>query len=593
VSLSSDGSTILIGAWGKKIGANIQQGAAYIFGTLATDPAVGSSIVFNSPINIPVTRTLTISNTGSVNLIINGLSITGPGASVFSTNPTITASSPFTVPATVGSNTNSIFITCIPTSMTTFTATLTLTNTDTVPVNYTLICTGASGLVYYPLPKPIRVLDTRIGATALYNGSNGNHSFIAGQTMTYTLANITYGGSTIPAAAQVVVVNLSAILPKGQGYLTIYPSPADVSGANRPLISSMNYRDAAVTSNTSYLTVGTDGIVNVYSLRATDLVLDVSGYYAPAGTVDPNGFSSGLVYYPLPKPIRVLDTRAGATALYNGSNGKSNFAAGETRKYNLAGISYTPSLSDTTQITIPATAKALVANTTAVLPTGNGYLTLYPGPEDVSGANRPLISSMNYKDTDVTISGSYPTLDANGAANIYSLRATHVVLDVSGYFAPIGTVDPNSSSITGLYYNPLSKPIRVLDTRANQRALYNGSTGNTSLTAGSTKNYILAGISYTSSISDTTQITIPATAKAVVATTTAVLPTGNGYLTIYPGPADASGANRPTISSLNYRLAFTTTSNPSHITVSSSGVANVYSTQATDVVMDISGYYIP
>jgi hypothetical protein len=559
--------------------------------TIGSDPAVGSSISITSTVNNPANRTLTISNTGSTSLTINNLAITGQGASVFSTNPTITTSSPFTIPA---NSTKPIIITCTPTSVAAVIATLTLNTTDTLtPVmSYTLICTGtaSTGLVYYPLPKPIRVLDTRAGQAALYSGGG---TLTAGATKSYVLAGISYNGGitgstaiTIPAVAQVVVANLSAITPVGNGFLTFYPGPADISGTNRPLISSINYRDAAVTSNTSYLTMGTGGIVNVYSLRATDLVIDISGYYAPAGTVDPNGFSNGLVYYPLPKPIRVLDTRAGQAAFYSGGG---TLTAGATKNYTLAGISYNGGITGSTAITIPAAARAVVANTTAVAPVGNGFLTLYPGPADASGTNRPTVSSMNYRNADVTTSGSYPTLDANGLVNIYSLRATDLVLDVSGYFAPIGTTDPNSSSITGMYYNPLAKPIRVLDTRAGQAALYN----NPKFTAGQTQNYILSGISYNGGITGSTSITIPATARAVVANTTAVSPAGNGFLTIYPGPADTSGTNRPTVSSLNYRVAFTITSNPSHVTVSSLGVANIYSLQATDVIMDISGYYLP
>jgi hypothetical protein len=521
VSLSSDGNTALVGASNKTINSYKRQGAAYIFTRIGTTWTQQPQLTDSK--GMPYDNfggAVSLSGDGNTALIGASVKATSQGAAYI------------------------------------FSLSTTTTNT--------------TGLVYYPLPKPIRVLDTRAGQTALYNGSNGYPKFTAGQTVNYNLAGITFGGYSIPAEAQVVVANLSAVNPTGQGYLTLYPGPADLSGANRPLVSSLNYRNAAVTSNTSYLAVGTNGTVNAYSVQATDLVLDISGYYAPAGTADPNSFSTGLLYYPLPKPIRVLDTRAGQAALYGGGG---TFMAGQTKNYTLASITYGG-------YSIPAAAKALVANTTAVSPAANGFLTIYPGSADTSGANRPSISSMNYRSGDVTTSGSYPTLDAGGVANIYSVQATDVIMDISGYFAPAGTTDLNSSSITGFYYTPLAKPIRVLDTRVGAGALYSDGR----FTAGATKNYALAGIS-------SGGYSIPAEAKVVVANTTAVSPAANGFLTIYPGPADTSGANRPTVSSLNYRSAFNTTSNPSHVTISSLGVANIYSVQATDVIMDISGYY--
>ena len=45
-------------------------------------------------------------------------------------------------------------------------------------------------------------------------------------------------------------------------------------------------------------------LFNVFGQRAIDVIVDISGYYAPPGV-------GGLYYHPLSKPIRLLDTRAG------------------------------------------------------------------------------------------------------------------------------------------------------------------------------------------------------------------------------------------------------------------------------------------
>jgi hypothetical protein len=438
-------------------------------------------------------------------------------------------------------------------------------------ISQTVDSGNSSSLVYFPLPKPIRVLDTRVGGQALYNGSNGNTKFIAGGTSNYKLADVTYGGYTIPAAAQVVVANTTAVAPVGKGFLTIYPGPTDASGANRPVVASLNYNVGYNIANALQLTLGTDGSANVYSLAETDVVMDVSGYYAPAGTADPNNFSNGLVYFPLPKPIRVLDTRAGTQALYNGGNGNTKFKAGGTSNYKLTDVTYGG-------YTIPAAARVLVANTTAVAPVGKGFVTIYPGPADANGANRPVVASLNYNVGSNTANAPQLTLGTDGSTNVYSLAETDVIIDVSGYYAPAGTADPNNFS-KGLGYYPLSKSVRVLDTRAGTQATYNGSNGNTRFKAGGTNNYVLTGVS-----------SIPSTAQVVVANTTAVAPAGKGYLTLYPGPADASGANRPVVASLNYNIG-SNIANATQLTLGTDGSVNVYSLSETDVIIDVSGYY--
>jgi hypothetical protein len=562
-----------------------------ITGTL-TGITVNAGTITVSPATLSFTGTLNASNPVSQSITITN--IVGSSSSLdWSLGITYTINQPtgwLTCLPNSGSSLaagSSVSIDCSVTNsglaIGIYTATITINSStggvsatpQTVPVTFTV---NSGPLVYFPLPKPIRVLDTRVGSAALYSGSNGYAKLSANTTKTYTLSGITYGGYSVPVEAQAVVANATAVLPSANGFLTIYAGPADPTGANRPLISGLNYKAQSVTSNSSYLNLDAVGAVNVYALVETDVVIDVSGYWAPSSTPDPNKFTNGLVYYPLPKPIRILDTRAGATALYNSSNGYSKFSANTTKDYTLSGITYGGYI-------IPDTAKAVVANTTAITPSDNGFLTIYLGPADASGANRPVISSMNYRlNAAVTSNSFHPTLGANGVVNIYSLGATDVVMDVSGYFAPLGTADPNKFS-NGLSYYPLAKPIRLLDTRVNGLALYNGSNGYTKVSVGNTNTYNLNNVTYGG-------YTIPTTAQAVVANTTAVAPAGRGFLTMYPGPADPSGANRPLISSINY-LSQITTGNATTLSLGTNGTLNVYSLATTDVVIDVSGYHAP
>ncbi len=104
------------------------------------------------------------------------------------------------------------------------------------------------------------------------------------------------GSCSIPASAQAYSLNFTAV-PKGPlSYLTTWPT-----GQAQPLASTLNASTGAVTANAAIVPAGTGGSVSVFSSDATDLVIDVDGYFAAPG-------SGGLSLYTL-TPCRVLDTR--------------------------------------------------------------------------------------------------------------------------------------------------------------------------------------------------------------------------------------------------------------------------------------------
>jgi len=71
-----------------------------------------------------------------------------------------------------------------------------------------------------------------------------------------------------------------------------------------------------------------------------------------------------------------------------------------------------------------------VLNATVVPPASLGFLTLWP-----NGAVQPLVSTLNAQDAAVTSNMAIvPT--TNGFINAFSSNATHLVLDISGYFVP-------------------------------------------------------------------------------------------------------------------------------------------------------------
>ncbi len=122
--------------------------------------------------------------------------------------------------------------------------------------------TGAGGLSLYPA-APCRVLDTR----------NENGAFSG------TLSpSVDVLGSVCapPKQSQAYVFN-ATVVPSGPlGYLTLWPD-----GQTQPYVSTLNAYDGVVTSNMAIVPAGTGGKIDAYAYGLTQLILDISSYFAP------------------------------------------------------------------------------------------------------------------------------------------------------------------------------------------------------------------------------------------------------------------------------------------------------------------------
>ncbi len=114
-------------------------------------------------------------------------------------------------------------------------------------------------------------------------------------------------------------------------------------------------------------------------------------------------------------------------------------------------------------------------------------------------------------------------------------------------------------------------PCRVLDTR-NPAGPYGGP----SMGASATRNVAIPGGA----------CNIPGTAQAYSFNVTVVPPAKLGYLTIWP-----SGVERPTVSTLN-SLDGRIVANAAIVPAGSAGAISLYTTDPTDVILDINGYFI-
>ncbi len=398
---------------------------------------------------------------------------------------------------------------------------------------YTVVISG-TGLQFYPLAHPVRMVDTRVGATACQTPG----SPITGNTSLTVPARGVCDGLTIPANAAAVTGNVTTVGPVAAGFLTIYPS-----GATRPQASNSNYQTNQTLNNVFTVGLGAgDGAFNVYALSTTNVVVDVTGYFAPPG-------ANGLFFHPLPAPVRLLDSRAGQTACT--TPGTPLLAATEFLQQGNAICG------------IPATALALVGNATTVGPLAQGFLTLFP-----ADATRPLIASGNYQSGQTLNSPFTVGLSPSGQFKIYSLQQTNLVVDVLGYYS----ADASDTVGIGLLFSPMT-PARLLDTRAGQTACF---TPGVAIPATTDTPQAARGT-----------CTIPATAQAIVGNATTVSPASGGFLTFWP-----SNATRPTAATSNFAAGVNFNR---HYTVGlgADGAFNIYALTSTHLVVDVSGSFAP
>jgi hypothetical protein len=71
------------------------------------------------------------------------------------------------------------------------------------------------------------------------------------------------------------VFNATVVPPGALGYLTLWPQ-----GTTQSLVSALNALDGSITSNMAIVPAAS-GSVSAYASNPTQLLLDISGYFAP------------------------------------------------------------------------------------------------------------------------------------------------------------------------------------------------------------------------------------------------------------------------------------------------------------------------
>jgi hypothetical protein len=263
-----------------------------------------------------------------------------------------------------------------------------------------------SGLVFYPLPTPCRVADTRavagfpapFGATPPMN---------AGVTRTFPVLSSACG-SSIPSSVAAYSLNFTVVTKGYLGLLSTWPT-----GKARPNVSTLNYYGNGVEaiSNAAIVPAGTNGAIDLYVSDPTDVLFDINGYFAP-----PSSSAGGLSFYPLP-PCRVADTRA--LAGFYPPFGQAMLFPGFQRTYDLP----------TSSCGIPS-AGAYSLNFTAIPVAALGAYIVWP-----DGQSRPNASTMNSYSGSIVSNAAIVAAGSTGAIAIYVTDWTESLFDINGYFA--------------------------------------------------------------------------------------------------------------------------------------------------------------
>jgi hypothetical protein len=262
----------------------------------------------------------------------------------------------------------------------------------------TLSATAATHVV-----QPNRLLDTR--------DNTGGHlgRLAAGEVFQLTVA----GAGEVPTSAHAVALNVTAVSPQGDGFLSAWPC-----GSVEPDTSNLNFVRGQTVANSVMVGVGSAGRVCLRSSVTTDVLADLSTWFDGSSPVVPLA------------PDRLVDTRDGV-----------GFAS---RKLNAGEVLAVAVRSRSGG----SDASSAIANITAVAPDGVGFLTAYPCDQAVPGT-----SNVNFDRGRDVPNAVVTALAANGSFCVTTSVATHVLVDLMGVLR-------GGSDAVAL------RPQRILDTRS-------------------------------------------------------------------------------------------------------------------------------
>jgi uncharacterized protein YqgV (UPF0045/DUF77 family) len=364
----------------------------------------------------------------------------------------------------------------------------------------------------------------------------GPPSMSAGQTRTFTIPSNTACG--IPSTAAAYSLNVTVVTKGYLGILSIWPT-----GQPMPNVSTLNSYQTTSTAvaNAAIVPAGTNGAINVYVTDATDLIIDINGYFA----ANANG---GYEFFPV-TPCWLVDTRVSS---FPATFGPPTMSAGAIRTF---------SIPNDTACSIPSTAEAYSLNVTAVPKNTLGFLSIWP-----TGQPLPNVSTLNVYNAGTVVANAaiVPAGTNGGSINAYVTDATDLILDINGYFAPVGA--------NGLKFYPAT-PCRISDTRVSS---FPFGLGPPTMQAGEQRSFTVPQ----------STCGIPPNAGAYSFNFTAVPQAPQlGIFITWP-----TGVGQPNVSTMNSYNG-SVVANAAIVPAGTSGAISIYVTDMSDVLFDVNGYF--
>ncbi|MFN3257699.1 MAG: hypothetical protein ACE37B_18610 [Ilumatobacter sp.] len=372
---------------------------------------------------------------------------------------------------------------------------------------------------------PARLLDSRKGEVTVDGVAQAIGRRPAGSVTPLRVRD----RAGVPDAAESVIINVTAVRPDRNGYITVYPC-----GAEPPLTSSLNYRAGQAKGNNVVSRIGTNDSVCLFTSAAVDLVVDVGGYLWPDA-----GFGSVV-------PGRLLDTRAAGETVDGRQEAVGRLASGDVLRVAIED-----------RAGVDPEAATVVLNVTAIRPERRGYLTVWPCDSD-----QPTASSLNFGAGETVGNNVISKISGTGEVCIFTSAATDLSVDVSGHFAS----DSGFQSIV---------PARIYETRRGETTVDG---------AAATEAPMNPAVNQVIHIGD--RAGVGGNPNLAVLNMTAVNPQQSGFVTVWACVGDFE--EPPLTSALNFSAGQTAGNNV--ITRVSNGRVCVRSSATTDLVVDVAGY---
>jgi RHS repeat-associated protein len=272
------------------------------------------------------------------------------------------------------------------------------------------VSTGVAGLF---VPNVGRLMDTR-------NGTGGYSTMMQANVVRSVAAA---GVAGIPSTG-VSALALTLTVPGGGSTGTVTVTPGDDPSPDQ-VAANLTYNSGEAISNTALVALHSDGHIKVVTNTATNLIVDVQGYFTSGSSTAAGGF------VPVPA-ARIVNTATGVGAPQAkiAANGSIDVQAG-----GAGGV--------------PSSATSVYVNVTVSGQAGNGSLRVYP-----TGGTVPTVDAFGF-DSGAAM-GQSVVAQLNSAGKFTILLAAggpaNVTVDVQGYFTA-GTTNQTFTPAQLHYYD--------------------------------------------------------------------------------------------------------------------------------------------